>query len=554
MKRKFSSWRFVLVTAAAFVVGAIIPAQPSVGHRAPTSQKEFMETIAQSPISKWLSSGGQTALRLGLQTPPQETLSVPEGTPTALRTSSVPGVEAPAAGVGNVRVNNPAGDAVAEEDMTTQSETSVAVHGKNVVIGYNDDGKSAFFLSPALDFTGYSWSSDGGATFHDSVLPNALPALNLGDPVVAADRAGNFYFASLASAPIVSPVVVGRSTDGGKTFSQPIQVSSDEPFDFTDKPWMTVGPDPSDQSKDNVYVSWTDFFADCGGGNCVFGTRIQLAVSRNQGKSFSRPVTVVEQPDRVDKTEFAFVSGSTIGVDPKTGVVYLGWERFSNPFSDRKFDYPNRTIYVARSDDGGRSFRDPTKAGRPVPIGKPNVVCGNVLGFGAGKVARVQEFPSLAVAPTGKVFVTFNTDVQGRSQVFVARSSDRAQSWSRSPVNPKEFTDQFMPSATADANGVHVLYYQRASATRLAPVLSSSSNGSTWGAAAQVSTRTFEAPFTLPNFDPAIALCYMGDYVSVVSDGNTLHAAWGDNRDIVKDGLFPNGRVDPDVFYAKIAS
>ena len=35
------------------------------------------------------------------------------------------------------------------------------------------------------------------------------------------------------------------------------------------------------------------------------------------------------------------------------------------------------------------------------------------------------------------------------------------------------------------------------------------------------------------------------------SDGQHQFIAWGDNRDIVKDFLWPNGRNDPDVFFAK---
>jgi len=254
----------------------------------------------------------------------------------------------------------------------------------------------------------------------------------------------------------------------------------------------------------------------------------------------------------VDKTEFAFVQGSSIAVDPTTGAVYVAWERFSNPFSDRSFDYPGRAIWVARSDDGGQSFSPMRKAAQPVPIGSSNIVCGNVLSFGPGHLARVQEFPSLGVGPTGKVYVAFNTDVQGRSLVFVVRSTNEGATWKRSPVNAADFTDQFMPSLAADTSGVHVLYYQRASATRLAPVLSSSSTGAAFGPASQVSTQTFPVPFTLPNFDPSIAFCYMGDYISLTGDGTSLHAAWGDNRDTVTDGLYPSGRADPDVFYAKL--
>jgi len=43
----------------------------------------------------------------------------------------------------------------------------------------------------------------------------------------------------------------------------------------------------------------------------------------------------------------------------------------------------------------------------------------------------------------------------------------------------------------------------------------------------------------------------MGDYIANVSNGSHQYFAWGDNRDTVTDFLYPNGRNDPDVFFAK---
>jgi hypothetical protein len=43
----------------------------------------------------------------------------------------------------------------------------------------------------------------------------------------------------------------------------------------------------------------------------------------------------------------------------------------------------------------------------------------------------------------------------------------------------------------------------------------------------------------------------MGDYIANVSDGSRQYFAWGDNRDTVTDPLYPNGRSDPDVFFAR---
>ena len=60
--------------------------------------------------------------------------------------------------------------------------------------------------------------------------------------------------------------------------------------------------------------------------------------------------------------------------------------------------------------------------------------------------------------------------------------------------------------------------------------------------------------FTAPQFDPIIAAAYMGDYISGVSSGGHQYFAWGDNRDIVTNFLWPQGRHDPDVFFARAGS
>src|SRR6202521_6292147 len=70
-------------------------------------------------------------------------------------------------GLRNVLVNNPGEDSH-QTDQTTQSETSVAVHGSNVVVGFND---SQLFLQPFLtagsNLSGYAYSTDGGKSFTD---------------------------------------------------------------------------------------------------------------------------------------------------------------------------------------------------------------------------------------------------------------------------------------------------------------------------------------------------------------------------------------------------
>ena len=43
----------------------------------------------------------------------------------------------------------------------------------------------------------------------------------------------------------------------------------------------------------------------------------------------------------------------------------------------------------------------------------------------------------------------------------------------------------------------------------------------------------------------------MGDYIANVGDGHRQYFAWGDNRDRVPNWLYPNGRHDPNVDFAR---
>jgi hypothetical protein len=66
-----------------------------------------------------------------------------------------------------------------------------------------------------------------------------------------------------------------------------------------------------------------------------------------------------------------------------------------------------------------------------------------------------------------------------------------------------------------------------------------------------VTTKAFPGVYNSPQFDPIIADAYMGDYIANVSAGGRQYLAWGDNRGIVKNPLWPSGRNDPDVYFAR---
>ncbi len=105
------------------------------------------------------------------------------------------------------------------------------------------------------------------------------------------------------------------------------------------------------------------------------------------------------------------------------------------------------------------------------------------------------------------------------------------------------------PSLTGD-HDLHLLYYRRNSDNTLDVVVANSPNGAAF-VARRVTTQSFPGVFTIPPFDPIIAFGYMGDYIANVSDGSHQYFAWGDNRDTVTNFMWPNGRNDPNVYFAK---
>jgi len=533
--------------AALSVIVATVVATAVPGSASTMTQKRFVRQVERSRFERMLSGQARAGIRLilGIKRDGGE---APAG---SARASTAP--RRLAAAPTNVLVNDPSTDGVGQPDMTTQNEVSLAVSGSSMVAAYNDDGTSpepgGNWISPATNISGYSWSDDGGATWQDSQMPNNEPRMNFGDPVVVADGAGHFFYADLSLQFSLGriDIAVGRSDDGGQTFSEPktLPEGTASRFVLSDKPWMTVGPDPGNPSAEVLYVGWQQSYFDAQ--TSSVGTRIVVSASRDLGATWTAPVTVFDQPFAT-RTGIGFVNGTSMAVDPATGRLYVAWEQLINRAGDQG-RFALRRELVAHSDDGGASYQDLRRAARVSGVGTVIGACGNVLSFGTGRLVRITDFPSLGVGPGGRVLVAFNSnDANGVPAVKVATSTDGGHAWSVASVaGPPE---SFMPNLSADATGASVVYYQRATSRTLRTGLATSPDGSTW-TTQDLSDTTFPVPLTVPNPDPFPAYCYMGDYVAAVRTGGVTYGAWGDNRDIVTNEFWPDGRPDPDVYFAQ---
>jgi DNA-binding transcriptional regulator of glucitol operon len=451
-------------------------------------------------------------------------------------------------------VNDPGTDLVLSRMAGfVQSETSTAWCGQNVLVAYNDSGSflETFPLPIGLSFNGYSLSTDGGKTFTDEGYLNAGPSLSnflVGDPVAVCTDENTFYQSSIFET-VTTGASVSKSTDGGRTFADPVQaVSKDPSFHFIDKPWMAA--DPSNPKK--LYVTYTDVDFE-GFDPAMFPTPlcpgdlrlgIELVSSTDGGATWSAP-TIVDIGCFQNSDQ-----GSNVAVDGK-GNVFVAWEQFPATL-------PVNEIDIAKSTNGGASFA-------PKAVVSIVQAVGDVFGvFTLGLIQggfRNNEFPSLAIdlsqGGSGPLYVAWNDGRFNRlpdafppgldatyqfGDVVASRSSDGGISWS-SPVkvngnknaaSPSAPVDHYLPGIAVDHTGtVGVCWYdRRRDATNFnidRECAHSRDGGLTWK-----NHRITKATFSpIIAEDQLINPTYMGDYDTTAADtlgaSNGFLGAYGDN-------------------------
>jgi hypothetical protein len=538
MKRALFVGASVTLIAAALAAGVV--AAVGSGPSAVTVDRAAVAArLLKTALPRYMTSPAQMALRMSQSG--TRTLSPSPATLSATGRATG-GSAAIGAGLPNVRVNDPAEDSH-EIDQTTQSETAIAVHGSNVAVGFNDSQHTLLALTAASSLTGYAYSNDGGATFRDGgSLANPAGMVNFGDPWLTSDRGGNMYFANLALDGVSGnlDVSVTRSTDGGKTWGTPVAIVRPgvNVFYNADKDALTAGRDPAVAGRDDLYAAWDDFSAGFTGPE-----HLGLAVAHSTDGGATWHLTYA------DRTELSFAGcsfrqyiGAQPLVDPSNGTLYVAAERISVDDPTCSGLAPTLSEWIFRSTDGGRTFGKGVKIADTAPA-TPS----GLLELGPGQDMRTAEFPSLAMVG-GTLYAAWNDGASGRSHIRMAASTDGGATWKLSWVT-QGGNDEVQPELSADT-ALHVMYYRRNANDTLDVFVSDSPNGSSF-TTQRVTNQSSPGVLTLPQFDPIIAPAYMGDYIANVSDGGHQYLAWGDNRDVVTNFLWPSGRHDPDVFFAK---
>jgi len=463
---------------------------------------------------------------------------------------------AEASTTGNVQVNCRAEDDGSPQN--TESETSVAAFGQKVVLGFND---SLVCCRPALNLTGYSVSTDGGASFTDmgdlTAAPGVLP---IGDPSVAHDDLGNFYATTLAlksnGLATHSEIAFYKMPAGSNTFqlvSVAVDVGSGELF-FGDKEYLAVGRDGGGNV--HFYISWTLF-----------------------SRAPSSPIMLTDSTDgahwrttMVSATD-ACAQGST--PLPAGGKVFVSWEQqtpaaCASPVGTASIEM------MATFDVASGTVDRTTPVASVKGSGDQIVACNSardlrqVIETEPGHDVRNFEIPAIARDANGTLYMIWNDRPDGlgggnanATRIFLSFSRDGNQTWSTpQAISPTPSTanmnDRFQPWLAADAGGLHAMWYERVKGTTVDQIrtdkedltLATALSSPVPGAESAISSVTFPVVQTNPNQDPVISNCYMGDYNNIVSDGGARYVTWGDNRNVVttSTGVTEN---QPDVFLAK---
>ena len=444
------------------------------------------------------------------------------GLPKMKRVADPPTKVPQSLGDTNVRINNDNGFSCNED--FTQSETTIVAFGDTIVAGFNDSGSFA----SGDHFTGWSRSTDNGATWTDGGRLPDSPFGDVGDPSMARDNTmGRIYFAALGLT-LENTIPVFRSDDDGATWQAPINGTPGK-SGLQDKEWIAVDNFSGD-GNGNLYLVERDF----GAGNAIYFFR-----STDGGSSFAPNGGTLIVPG---------MQGAFVTVSPDHSV--------------HAFWYDGAKIKVRKSTDHGLTFAAPVIVATFVDPGGINGDLGltGVLNGGQSVHFRSDKFPHVAVNPvSGNIYVAYDDKGTGadKADIFFVQSTDGGVTWSApTEVNDDAtITDQWSPSIVVSPSGdtLGIFYYSRQDDTannnlfryygRIATI-----SGGTVTFAPSVAVSDVQS---LPEVgrDAEVNSLYMGDYDSAAATSGFFHIVWSDNRADLP-GCPPI--KDPDVYYDKI--
>jgi hypothetical protein len=363
-------------------------------------------------------------------------------------------------------------------------------------------------------------SFDGGAEWTDTPLPlpeGEEPKCFGPDAVFASDGTLYVSFVTLegrGNTPNAAWIV--NSTDGGRTFSEPVRALGRE-LTFQ----VRLAVDAEDPRR--VYLTWLQgadvgFLKFAQPGNPILSTR-----SEDGGSTWSTPERV-SSPARGR----SIAPTPAVGPDGELYVLYLD-------LRDDQLDYEGAhrgeggppyqgrfSLVLARSLDGGRTWGESVVGDRIVPIDR--------------FVVFYAPTPSIAVAPDGRVYAAFHGARLGDPDVWLWSLATGSEEWegpTRVNDTPEgDGTAQYLPQVEVAPTGrLDVTYYDRRSdpdgVMNHVSLQSSFDEGESFTASARLSSQPFSSRV---GFGSRNDLPTLGSRLALVSAEDRALAVWTDTR------------------------
>jgi hypothetical protein len=438
----------------------------------------------------------------------------------------------------------------------TQNEPSVAVDPRNpaIMVAGSNDYCAEIQNGSGNVWAGYYRSSDGGATWSNSLVPGypadespagiASPTHGAcaaaGDPTQSFDGAGRLYFGFICfnrAKPTNGSIYVARYDDDGASYVRTVRVERGTPSVwglFQDKINVAVDQSVGTPTAGNVYVAWARYPGQSANNVILFSR------STDGGSTFSSPARLTEG---LAEEQFA-----DIGVGPD-GAVYVTYREIAHqgPTQNR--------IRIVRSTDGGQSFSSPSTVASidpfdstdfgPDTCGDGPFACPSALTY-----ARFSSLSAVAADADGVHVVWSARDGDGQAKIF-ARNSPNGLSWPApaAPLDGVAAGHQFFPDIASSGGVLSVVLQDSRTDPAYSPALPpgntadgvnsgdvvhalvarSTDGGASWSES-QVS-----GAGSNPNWEVrgGMRSPFFGDYNYVSAVGGAAGAVWTDTRDLV---------------------
>ncbi len=326
---------------------------------------------------------------------------------------AVAGIAAAVVGALGVPRSAPASNGAAMSFSVSHiADVSRGCHDQNAEVEESVDpsGRYVYELWMGCRGIGFARSTDGGHHFDAPMtIPGSLPST--WDPSIAVARTGTVYVAYMITRQGYTFPVVAASFDNGRTFPQVASLVPPIRRNWGDRDFIAIAPDGA------VYVTW-DYGPSAAAvtyicnpaGSCAFATgdlNIVIQKSADGGRTWG-PIIPVSPGFPASGGDSAPL---LVEADGRIDLEYQGY----HITNDVTYTMTPAHSYFTSSSDGGRTWT------APVQVGPDRLTMSKAEWWIDG---------DLGMDAAGNLYMTWDTQHQGRDVGWLAYSTDHGTTWS----------------------------------------------------------------------------------------------------------------------------